>query len=226
MPHDPMPERRSGPARTASTYAKFRALVSAGTDTERISFFSDAVFAIAMTLLAVEIRVPEVRAQDLTATLLEQGPQYFAYVLSFAVTGAYWMTHHRLFKLLRGYDANLQRLNLIALLFIALTGFGSGVLARYGDQAAGVLVYAIIISGMGLSFTALWQYSWHAQLFSSEVDAALFSYLRARSLAVPTVFLASIPVAFLSPSAAEYLWLGVLVIGAALTLVYRRRPPH
>lgn len=206
-----------------TTYGKFRALVSSGTDTERTSFFSDAIFAIAMTLLAVEIRVPDVPADELGAKLIEQVPQYFAFALSFAVTGAYWMTHHRLFKLLRRYDANLQRINLVALLFIALTGFGSGVLARYGDQPAGVVVYAVIISGMGLSYTVLWQYSWHRKLFSADLDADLFSYLRARSLAVPAVFLASIPVAFLSPTAAEYLWLAVLVLDAALSLIYRGR---
>jgi uncharacterized membrane protein len=209
---------------TPSTYAKFRALVSSGTDTERTSFFSDAIFAIAMTLLAVEIRVPEVPPEELPEALMAQGPQYFAYVLSFAVTGAYWLTHHRLFKLLRGYDANLQRINLLALLFIALTGFGSGVLARYGDQPAGVVVYATIVSGMGLSYTALWQYGWHRELFADLVDTTLFSYLRARSLAVPVVFLASIPVAFLSPAAAEYLWLAVFVLDAGLTLTYRKRP--
>ncbi|MDQ0144755.1 MULTISPECIES: TMEM175 family protein [Micrococcaceae] len=207
-----------------STYDKFKSLVSSGTDTERTSFFSDAIFAIAMTLLAVEIRVPEVPPEELPHALLEQGAQYFAYVLSFAVTGAYWLTHHRLFRLLRAYDANLQRINLVALLFIALTGFGSGVLARYGDQPAGVVVYAVIISGMGLSYTALWQYAWHRKLFGSDIDARLFSYMRARSLAVPLVFLASIPVAFFSPAAAEYLWLGVLALDAALSLAYRRRP--
>jgi len=207
-----------------STYGKFRSLVSSGTDIERTSFFSDAIFAIAMTLLAVEIKVPEVPPEDLPGTLLEQGPQYFAYLLSFAVTGAYWLTHHRLFKLLRGYDANLQRINLLALLFIALTGFASGVLARYGDQPAGVVVYAVIISGMGLSYTGLWQYAWHRRLLGDDVDASLFSYLRARSIAVPLVFMASIPVAFLSPTAAEYLWLAVLVLEQALALLYRRRP--
>ncbi|MDQ0118454.1 putative membrane protein [Pseudarthrobacter defluvii] len=207
-----------------STYDKFRSMVSSGTNTERTSFFSDAIFAIAMTLLAVEIRVPEVPSEDLPATLLEQGPQYFAYLLSFAVTGAYWLTHHRLFKLLQGYDANLQRINLLALLFIALTGFASGVLARYGDQTTGVVVYAVIITGMGLSYTAMWQYAWHRKLFGDDVDADLFSYLRARSLAVPIVFLASIPVAFLSPTAAEYAWLAVLALDAILVLAYRRRP--
>lgn len=206
-----------------TTYGKFRAMVSSGTDTERTAFFSDAVFAIAMTLLAVEVRVPDVPGDELGAALVEQVPQYLAYALSFAVTGAYWMAHHRLFKLLRRYDANLQRINLVALLFIALTGFGSGVLARYGDQPTGVVVYAAIISGIGLSYTVLWQYSWRRKLFVAELDADLFTYLRARSLAVPVVFLASIPVAFLSPTGAEYLWLSVLVLDAALSLIYRRR---
>jgi uncharacterized membrane protein len=176
-----------------------------------------------MTLLAVEIRVPDVAPDELPDALLKQGPQYFAYVLSFAVTGAYCLTHHRLFKLLRGYDANLQRINLLALLFIALTGFGSGVLARYGDQPAGVVVYAVIISGMGLSYAALWQYAWHRKLFCRDVDASLFSFLRARSLVVPLVFLVSIPVSFLNPAAAEYLWLAVLLLDAALSLIYRKR---
>ncbi|MFC4397983.1 TMEM175 family protein [Arthrobacter sedimenti] len=178
-----------------SAYAKFRALVNSGSDTERTTFFSDAIFAIAMTLPAVEIRVPEVPPEELPRTLLEHVPQYFAYVLSFAVTGAYWLTYHRLIKLLRGYDANLQRINLLALLFIALTGFASGALARYGDLSVGVVVYAVIVGGTGLSYTTLWQYAWHRKLVGSEVDANLFSYLRARSLAV-----------------------------AALTFTYRKRP--
>jgi uncharacterized membrane protein len=207
-----------------STYGKFRALVNSGNDTERTAFFSDAIFAIAMTLLAVEIRVPDVASERLGEALADQIPAYLAYALSFALTGAYWMTHHRIFKLLERYDANLQRINLVALLFVALAGFGTGVLARYGDQATGVIVYAVIVCGMGLSHTALWQYGWHRAFFRAELDADLFSYLRSRSLAVPLVFLASIPVAFLSATAAECLWLTVFIIDAALVFRYRRRP--
>jgi uncharacterized membrane protein len=206
-----------------SVYSRFRAWVSTGTDTERTSFFSDAVFAIAMTLMAVEIRVPTVPDEDLAQALREQVPEYLAFALSFAVVGAAWMSHHRMFRLLDRYDATLQRINLLGLLFVALVPYGTGVLAAYADQSVAVVVYAAIVGAMGLTNLAMWQYSWNQGLFGPRLDPEIFGYLRARGVIVPAVFLASIPVALVSPDGAKYLWIAIAVLEVALIRVYRRR---
>jgi uncharacterized membrane protein len=208
----------------SSVYARYVNWVNAGTDTERTSFFSDAVFAIAMTLLAVQIVVPTVAPGQLGEALHQQIPQYFAYTLSFAVVGLYWMAHHRLFRLLQRYNGTLQRLNLLSLMFVALVGYGTGVIATYGNQSAGVIVYAVIISAVGLTHTILWQYAWSRRLLSPDLDPDLFGYIRNRGLVVPVVFLASIPVALASPTGAQYVWLAVVVLDLTLAAVYKRRP--
>jgi hypothetical protein len=109
-------------------------------------------------------------------------------------------------------------------MFVALVGYGTGVIATYGNETAGVVVYAVIISAVGLTNSILWQYAWRRGLLSPDVDAGHFGYIRARGLAVPVVFLASVPVALFSPGGAKYLWLAVLVLDVALGVVYRRRP--
>ena len=71
--------------------SSFKRGLDSGPDTERTMFFSDAVFAIAMTLLAVDIKAPDVPPDQLGQAILEQRPEFFAYALSFAVAGAYWL---------------------------------------------------------------------------------------------------------------------------------------
>ncbi len=210
-------------ATARSVYSGYRDWVSTGTDTERTAFFSDAVFAIAMTLLAVEIQVPRVPSEDLAHALREQVPEYLAFALSFAVVGAAWMSHHRMFRLLDGYDAALQRINLLGLLFVALVAYGTGVLAAYADQSVAVILYAAIVAAMGLAHLGMWQYAWTRGLFTVRLGPDLFGYLRARGVVVPAVFLASIPVALVSPDAAKYLWIAIAVLQVALIWVYQRR---
>lgn len=206
-----------------STYQRFTRWASSGGSTERAAFFSDAVFAISLTLLAVEIKVPDVDGKELPAALSEQVPQFLAYVLSFAVIGAYWITHHRLFNLLQRFNGNLLRLNLLVLLFVALVGYATGVLVEYGDQATGVITYATLMAAIGLAQTALWIHAWRAGLMTDELEEDLYEYLRNRSLVVPLVFLLSIPLALWNADAAKYWWLAILVLDGMLIFVYRTR---
>jgi uncharacterized membrane protein len=206
-------------------HSRFRGWVSAGPETERTAFFSDAVFAIAMTLLAVEIQVPRVPGEDLAHALREQVPEYLAFALSFAVVGAAWMSHHRMFRLLAMYDSTLQRINLLGLLFVALVAYGTAVLAAYADQSVAVILYAAIVAAMGMAHLGMWQYAWNRGLFTVRLGPDLFGYLRARGAVVPAVFLASIPVALVSPDAAKYLWIAIAVLQVALIWVYQRRAP-
>jgi uncharacterized membrane protein len=112
--------------------------VERGTDIERIVFFSDAVFAIAITLLALEIRVPDVPDDPaaLREAFLALGPVFFSFFISFWFVGTYWVAHHRVFHHIGGYDRRLLFINLLFLMWIVLLPFSSSLLGEYGDQGA------------------------------------------------------------------------------------------
>lgn len=191
---------------------------------ERVAAFSDAVFAIAMTLLAFDIRVPEVPSGELAGALLAQWVDLAAYALSFAVIGAYWLNHNRLFALIGRCSPAFLRLNLLMLLFVGLVAYATGLIVRYGNGAPAVIVYAALMSLIGLVQAALW---WRAGATGSvrgDVEPALYAYRARRSLVVPVVFALSIPVALVNADAAKYFWLLLLVIDLALLAYGRRRP--
>ncbi len=99
-------------------------------DTGRVEAFSDGVFAIAITLLVLEIKVDPADYGDLRHALLHEWPAYFAYVTSFLTVGSLWIAHHALFVRLRYVDPVLLRLNLLLLMVVAFLPFPTGVLAQ------------------------------------------------------------------------------------------------
>ncbi|MEO7916524.1 MAG: TMEM175 family protein [Dokdonella sp.] len=122
---------------------------------ERLVFFSDAVFAIVITLLVLEIRTPELGSaaserQWLTA-ILELLPHFGAFMLSFLVIGALWMSHHRLFMMVRQYDERLLWPNLLLLLSVAFLPFttsllstGSLAITPFAFYAASLLLASLL----------------------------------------------------------------------------------
>lgn len=112
---------------------------------ERLTFFSDAVFAIAMTLLVIDVRLPALHgASDiaLANTLLRLIPNYIAFATSFLVIARFWVGHHQLFGMLRASDGRLLWWNLFLLLAIAFMPFPSAVLSEYPHLRVGECFYA------------------------------------------------------------------------------------
>ncbi|WP_104162063.1 TMEM175 family protein [Arthrobacter sp. ZGTC212] len=200
----------------------FAQRVNSGADVERTAFFSDAVFAIAMTLLAVDIKVPRVAGDELGRAVVEQGPEFAAYLLSFVVTAAYWLSHHRLFRLLSGYTVVLQRLNLGLLLMVGLIGYAADMMAFYSDQVLGVVIYATILGLIGVANTTLWVYAGRRGLFQDDIDPQLLAYAQRRVAVTPAVFLLSIPIAFISPTAAALSWAAIVVGNLIFRFLGRR----
>src|ERR1700740_3636134 len=99
------------------------------TETNRIEAFSDGMFAIAITLLILEIKVPSSGPGGLTKALLRQWPSYFAFLLSFVYIGVMWMNHHRMFNHIRRSNDTLLVLNLLLLLGVTAVPFPTAVLA-------------------------------------------------------------------------------------------------
>src|SRR5436190_1571551 len=130
----------------------------------RVEALSDGVIAIAITLLVLEIKVPENAGDDLPHQLAEQWPSYVSYVVSFFVIGVIWLNHHALLAHLARVDRPLMSLNLFLLFTIALIPWPTNLLATYmregGDaERVAALVYAGTMTLMGIAFGAIWTYS-------------------------------------------------------------------
>lgn len=210
-----------------STYLTYRRLIAQGTPPERTAAFSDAVFAIAMTLLVLELRVPEVAEADLGSALSAMVSQYLTFVLSFVVVGAVWMSHHRKFAALVGVDQAMLRLNLVMLLFVASLPLPTAVLGRYGDSAAAAVLYALTIVAIGFSLVGTWIYAWHRHLVRPDVTVEVFRYVLVQSFPIPGTFLLSVPVALvLGAGAAEALWIAAVPLSLLIAACYRTRRAH
>lgn len=123
------------------------------TQLERMTFFSDAVFAIAMTLLVIEVRVPEVHhATDhaLAQALLDLLPNYIGFVVSFIVLGRFWVGHHHVMGMIEHADRRLVWINLLFLLAVAFMPFPTAVLSDYTSLRVGVGFYAGWLTLLGL----------------------------------------------------------------------------
>jgi uncharacterized membrane protein len=198
---------------------------------ERIVFFSDAVMAIAITLLAVDIRVPEISpaaaAGQLPLQLGELNPQIMSFVISFVVIGIYWMAHHRYFALIRRYDNGLLMINLLFLLFIAVMPFIASLLGHYPFLPLGVIPYAVDVSAIGLSIAALWAYATHShRLVDDNMDGRQIRLLTIRPLGPTVVFIVSIPIALINPTLATFSWLLAPLVVGALNRLARPASPQ
>jgi uncharacterized membrane protein len=175
---------------------------------ERIPFFSDAVIAIAITLLALEIRLPPVaEGESLWVALGALWPSYMSFAISFLVIGTYWIAHHKMFEYIDRYDRGLLWLNLLFLLCVAFTPFPTAVVGDYGLRTDGQIFYAASIFATGLTKHILWMYASHkGRLLKSGVTATQIRNVTLRGYVTPLVFLISIPFAFLHPVAPIIIW--------------------
>jgi uncharacterized membrane protein len=174
----------------------------------RIVAFSDGVFAIAITLLVLNLEVPEhIPGDDLTGFLWAQRQDLLAYGLSFAVIGRFWIVHHRFFGDVVGFDGRLLTLNLFYLSWIVLIPFSSQVLGDHADDTAAVVLYAVNLVGVttiGALMSADARRAGLAKTAPEDVEEA-----RRRAFAISGVFLVSVPVAFVDPDAAVLVWLAL-----------------
>lgn len=129
---------------------------------ERLILFTDAVFAIAITLLAIEIKIPEFEGRPADAEVWERMlwliPKFIGFLTGFAVIALYWVAHHRIFRFLRNYDQKLLWLNLLFLLSIVLMPFSSGLFSSYATVKAPFTIYAINIILTALAQVVLTRY--------------------------------------------------------------------
>lgn len=183
----------------------------------RLESFSDGVFAIVITLLVLDLRLPPVGYSALGESLRSMLPSIAAYVLSFLLVGMYWVFHHHAFTLLEAVDGVLLWLNVVFLLFISFMPFPTMMLGRYPFETLPVVFYGVnllLANLMGLlSLTYL---HYNPQLASSRFTAGNYRRQVRMYLGVNGLYIANIALAFVVPT------MSVAVFGVmALFLVYR-----
>jgi uncharacterized membrane protein len=157
---------------------------------ERIILFTDAVFAIAITLLAIEIKIPELHDYtDETAIdgFLHLIPRFLGFFISFFVIGVYWIAHHKIFSYVSNYDRKLLWLNLFLLMFVVLMPFTTGFFFEYTYIRFPFLLYSLNILVIGFFQSRLLQHIVSASL-SEGINQQLKKYISYRGLATGTVF--------------------------------------
>ena len=197
----------------------------AGKDRERIVNFSDGVFAIAITILILDIGVPDgLSPSEVPAQVLDLWPKYLSYVISFLVLAIYWQAHHRVFRPIRGYDGTLLWLNFLFLMAVAFLPFPTSLLGEYSEEQVSVVIYAVNAAVASLLLITI---SWYAtgghRLVAPDLDDEKERIRRLQGLAVPVVFLLSIGVSFFSPTAAMYSWLLLSVTDPLVRRLWSRQ---
>jgi uncharacterized membrane protein len=172
----------------------------------RIVAFSDGVFSIAITLLVLNLGIVKGLGDgEIGSALWDQRENFVAYAISFAVIGRFWLVHHHFFGEVTAFDGRLIALNLLYLGWIVLIPFSSEVLGKYGGHTAAIVLYAANLSGVVLIGLLMTADARRAGLTVTDPVAERESWVRSSYIAA--VFLFSIPVAFVAPGLAPFMWL-------------------
>jgi uncharacterized membrane protein len=160
---------------------------------ERLILFSDAVFAIAITLLVIEIKVPvlkEFTTHAVAEAMSEKFSEFFGFVLSFAVIGQFWVNHHRMFGFVTGYNNSLLWLNLHMLFWVVMVPFTSGLNSHYGGLDIIWMIYSLNLCMIALSIFFIFKYIGNPKRNLSTIahQTVLKKYSYVRSLTTAFIF--------------------------------------
>ena len=196
-----------------------------GLEFERPAFFTDAVFAIAMTLLIVSIAVPALRREESTSELVDRlqdlFPQFVAFFIGFAVLGNYWVAQHRFYGLLVRVDERFIIILVFYLAFVAWLPFPTALLGEYAGNPISVVLFAVSASAVSsLEAMLLWR-AYAEGMFRRTLSRPVFVHAMRASLIPVAVFLVSIPIAFVNTYIAIASW---VLSGPAQAVLDRRKP--
>lgn len=218
--------------RDASAWTRtFYPRTSAGVGFERVVFFCDAVFAIALTLAAVEIGVPEITGDasspaELWQALVDKAPALLAFLVAFAWVALYWLANHRFTATLRGVNSAYLRAMLVYLALIALLPIPASMLGEYFENPMAVVVFVVYVCLVsGMEVVLLWVAD-RGDLFVAPLSPEFRRQQLLGSASPLLVFTVSIPLAFVSPTLAVVFWFaGGVALGFVMSRVFRAQAP-
>ncbi|QBD81272.1 DUF1211 domain-containing protein [Ktedonosporobacter rubrisoli] len=164
----------------------------------RIEALSDGVFAIAMTLLVLNIQPPD--GDGWVTKLLGLWPGLLTYVLSFALAGVYWVSQHFQFQYIKQVNRPLLWINLLYLLLIGFIPFSTALLSRHWQDKLAIIIYGCHLIAIGIVVYGHWWYVTSSKLLASEqVTPHLVRSAKVRIIISPLICLVAIAISFFNP---------------------------
>lgn len=194
----------------------------------RLEALTDGVFAIVMTLLVLEIGVPEITSSELHAELpqrlLELWPKLLSYLISFIILGMFWYLHHFSFHYIKRSNGGLIWLNILFLMFIALIPFSMSLFGEYEDEQLPIVLYAGNILLVHIMRFILWQYATGKhRLVDKDISPRLLRWDMSVSIAVTFLLVLVIGVSFFNVTAARPLFAFLGVLGLSIQFITQKR---
>lgn len=191
-------------------------------NSSRLGILADGIFAIVMTLLVLEIKVPTLQNatnESIIKILLDSYPLFLSYLLSFTTLFTYWRGYHAVASdFAKTYNHNFENLSAAFLFFVALVPFSSHLLGLYYKTPAGVIIFAINILVIGLFLFAMREYAHRSKEIKNKKLTDVERRHAHMRIAIPIIFsIMAIPLSLISTEFA----LGVLTIAIIFNLLKR-----
>jgi uncharacterized membrane protein len=194
---------------------------------DRVISFSDAVFAFAITLMALSIDIPDLPTHLTQSELLDElydlYPQFESYIISFAVIAIFWVSYHQVFNHIKGSHITMVYLNLLFLLLVTLLSLSTSLVINYGTYQIPYVIYCVIVIMTSSLLATIW---WHAtrnkRLVDKNLHPLFIKGVLVNLISIPIVFTISIIISFVNLEIAQYFWL----IMAPLNITIKRRYKH
>ena len=195
-------------------------------DKARLEAFSDGVFAIAITLLVLDLHVPEVGSGSLADALGHQWPADVSYIVSFVTIGIIWVNHHNLMRHIRHTDRGLLFLNVFLLMTVAVLPYPTALVSRYArtpNATTAALAYGVTMVTMALLFNALWHYSIRGGLLVAGADSREISGITRSYLPGPFLYLTGTLTALVDADASLVIYAVIAAFYVASSSLWGRR---
>ena len=194
---------------------------------EHVISFSDAVFAFAITLMAISIDIPNLPTNltqsQLVDKLYEMYPQVESYLISFAVIAIFWVSYHQVFNHIMGSPIQIVYLNLLFLMLITLLSLSTSLVINYGSYQIPYIVYCTIVIMTSSLLAVIWWYATRdRKLINKNIHPLFVKGVMVNLLSIPALFSLSIFVSFIDLNIAQYTWLGI----APLSFIIRKKYKH
>lgn len=199
---------------------------------ERLILFSDAVFAIAITLLVIELKIPELKDNETLIEAFQKNDTFYGFfglALSFVIIGQFWTNHHRLFGYVNNYTGKLLWLNLHMLFWIILMPFSSALSSKYAGRDDVWMLYCFNLFMIGISIYFIWLYITNPKRNLSWVahDPVIRKMARVRSLTIALIFLSGGVLCLFNweptSNIARYVFILILPAMFIINRIYRKK---